>query len=156
MILGLNRKIFGSIIFLLLVILYTHLTLPKPKILDEVNIFSIELILKHSQIILTIPLLIFGFYEVAKMLMDKKRFSLLAFIIIVLGLLVKMFNSIITGLIFPHFVKRNSGKISEVNLDILLMNYMDNLNVFSSYIFIITCFIAISIWLLLIIKHKLN
>lgn len=124
---------------------------------------SIEHILKisdvititHALAIFCLPLILFGFYGLSYKLLDKRRLSILALMIISFGLVAAMFAAVVNGLTMPYFLGQYAENLDQ-NRTVLhpIMRYSFSINKPLDYIFIVACCLAIAIYSVIIIKSS--
>lgn len=134
-----------------ILIIITMVIHPSGGSIEYIIKISKTITIAHSLAILSLPIILFGFYGLTKKLLDKWKLSVLAFIIISFGLIAAMFAAIFNGLTLPYFLNQYSERLEE-NIEILklIANYSFAINIPLDYIFIIACCIAIFIYSIVI------
>lgn len=150
------QKISGySLIVSSLLLIFTMVLHPSGGSIEHLlKIYKIA-IGAHSIAIFSMPFVGFGFYGLSMMLLTKSRVSMLAFIIIALGLVAGMLAASFNGLILPLFIVQHAND-TEQNLNIikLIINYGFYINKSMDYIFIISSSLSTGVWSLLMIYNN--
>ncbi len=109
----------------------------------------------HTLAICCIPFVLFGFYGLSKRLANRYHISILAFIIVSLGLIAALFAALFNGLALPYFLNMYSDRLSE-NLAILkpITSFSFAVNKSLDYIFICALALAIFLYSLQILQLK--
>ena len=135
-----------------LLIITTMVLHPSGGNIEHIIKITKSIKITHALAIFSLPILLFGFYGLTERLLDKWKFSKLAFIIIAFGLIAAMFAALFNGLTLPLFLGKYENSIVE-NADTLKMitNYGFAINKPLDYIFIVATCLAMSIYSILII-----
>ncbi len=135
-----------------LLIITTMVLHPSGGNIEHIIKITKSIKITHALAIFSLPILLFGFYGLTVRLLDKWKFSKLAFIIIAFGLIAAMFAALFNGLTLPLFLGKYENSIVE-NADTLKMitNYGFAINKPLDYIFIVATCLAMSIYSILII-----
>lgn len=114
-------------------------------------------IITHALAILSLPVLVFGFYGLTTSLLTASRLSVLAFITICFALIGGMMAAALNGLVLPFFVDRYYQDY-EQNEKVLtpIINYGLKINLAMDYILITGILISIAIYSFLIYKTKIK
>lgn len=111
--------------------------------------------ISHSIGIYSMPLMMFGFLGLSNKLVDKWKFSNLAFVIVTFGLLSAALAALFNGIALPHFLSQYTNNHEENNnLLRTIMTYGFAINRGLDYMFITSLCTAIAIYSLLIIRSK--
>ncbi len=141
----------GSILIIITMVLH-----PSGGSIEKIISISNSITITHSLAILSLPVILFGFYGLTNKLLNPWRTSILAFIIMVFGLIAAMFAALVNGLTLPYFLGQYADKISQ-NSSVLkpIMAYSFAINKPLDYIFIVGCCLAIMLYSWIIIRsHK--
>lgn len=134
--------VIGSLLIIVTMILH-------PAGGDIEHLIRISQNLKVSHVIgmLSVPVALFGFYGLTRALLDEYHVSVLAFIIISLGLLAALLAALLNGIILPSYLSKYAGQIHD-NREILnyFVTYNFSLNSAFDYIFIVACCLSIAIY----------
>lgn len=135
-----------------LLIITTMVLHPSGGNIEHIIKITKSIKITHALAIFSLPILLFGFYGLTVRILDKWKFSKLAFIIIAFGLIAAMFAALFNGLTLPLFLGKYENSIVE-NADTLKMitNYGFAINKPLDYIFIVATCLAMSIYSILII-----
>ncbi|MCH2192711.1 hypothetical protein [Kordia sp.] len=139
-----------------LLIIFTMLLHPLGGSIERIiSIYNI-ITTAHSLAIVSLPIVLFGFYGLSVCLLDTYRFSLLSFIIIAFGLIAAMFAALFNGLVLPYFLHQYSDRLTET-MDILkpISNFSFAINLPLDYIFIIACCLSIFIYSMIILAKRI-
>lgn len=144
-----------SLILGALLIITTMVLHPSGGSIEYIIKISKTITIAHSLAIFSLPILLFGFYGLTMKLLDKRRLSILAFIIISFGLFSAMLAALINGLTLPYFLNQYSERLDE-NIQVLkpITNYSFSLNVPLDYVFIVACCLAIMVYSAIILIEK--
>ncbi|AXT55423.1 hypothetical protein J8L88_05965 [Aquimarina sp. MMG015] len=138
-----------------ILIIFTMILHPAGGNIEHIIKISQSIRITHSLAILSLPIVLFGFYGLTIALLDKWKLSILAFIIISFGLIAAMFAALVNGLTLPHYLNQYATKTEE-NLEVLqpIINYGFALNIPLDYIFIVACCIAILVYSIIILAEN--
>ena len=139
-----------------LLIIFTMLLHPLGGSIERIiSIYNI-ITTAHSLAIVSLPIVLFGFYGLSVCLLDTYRFSLLSFIIIAFGLIAAMFAALFNGLVLPYFLHQYSDRLTET-MDRLkpISNFSFAINLPLDYIFIIACCLSIFIYSMIILAKRI-
>lgn len=142
--------ILGSILAIATMMLH-----PSGGSIEHIIKISKQLRLTHSLAICCLPFILFGFYGLTIKLLDQRKLSILAFIIIAFGLIAAMLAALFNGLVLPYFLSQYSDNLEE-NISALkpILNYGFAINMALDYVFIVAFCSAISIYALIIIRSQ--
>jgi hypothetical protein len=121
------------------------------------HIIQIEqlLIFTHALAICCLPFILFGFYGVSRMLLDKRRLSMLAFLVSAFGLIAAMLAALFNGLALPFFLSRYSDDLEQnMNHIEAILQYGFAINTALDYVFIVALCAAIALYSLLILSSQ--
>ena len=138
-----------------ILIIATMVLHPTGGSIQHIIQISNIIIVSHALGIFSLPFLSFGFYGLSQSILDNGRFSILAFIIMFLGLIAAMFAALINGLTLPYFLGLYTDNI-ESNEYILkpIIKYGFSVNKPLDYIFISACCLAMFINSIIIITQS--
>jgi len=112
-------------------------------------------IITHSIAILSVPIILFGFWGLTKRLGGDKTISIIAFIIICLGMVSVMFAAGVNGVAMPLFLTAYKNATPEIiNTLKPILIYSGALNHMFDYIFIGFMCIAVMLWSITIVRTK--
>ncbi|MHA7057203.1 hypothetical protein ACWGOQ_0008300 [Aquimarina sp. M1] len=138
-----------------LLIIATMVLHPTGGNLEYIIKISTTIQVAHAIAIFSMPVILFGFYGLSMALLDTRRLSILAFIIISFGLIAAMFAAVFNGLTLPYFLNKYSGALDK-NIDVLqsITNYGFAINIPLDYIFIIACCLSILVYSIIILLEN--
>lgn len=142
--------ILGSLLIVLTMVLH-----PSGGNIQQIIITSKVITSTHILAICCLPFIFFGFYGLTKRIIDKYHISMLAFIIINLGLIAALFAALFNGLVLPYFLNTYSKKLPE-NLTVLrpISNFSFAINTALDYVFICALVCAMFVYSTQIIRLK--
>jgi len=112
-------------------------------------------IITHSIAILSVPIVLFGFWGLTKRLGSDKTMSIVAFVTICLGMASVMLAAGVNGLAMPLFLTVYKNATPEILSTIKpILVYSGALNHMFDYIFIGFICIAVMLWSITIIRTK--
>lgn len=129
--------------FLLIVTMVLH---PVGGSIEQILQIKPILIGSHSLAILSMPILAFGFWGLAKRLDAPGRLSYISFCFICFSLFAGMIAAAINGLILPFFLSEEFVTNANPELIKAILIYGKNINAAMDYILIVGIGIAILIW----------
>ncbi len=144
--------ILGSLLIILTMVLH-----PSGGSLQKIIATSKMITSTHILAICCLPFVFFGFYGLTKKLTNAYHISILAFIIVSLGLIAALFAALFNGLALPYFLSIHSEKLTE-NLAIIksITSFSFAINKSLDYIFICALTVAIFLYSLQILQLKTN
>jgi hypothetical protein len=109
----------------------------------------------HALAIFCLPIILFGFYGLTHKLMDTRKIAVLAFLILVFGLIAAMFAALVNGLTVPYFLGQYADRLEE-NREVLtpILKYSFAINTPLDYIFIVACCLAILLYSISILMTR--
>ncbi len=126
---------------------------PTGGSLEHLRQISTMIIVAHSLAILSIPVTLFGFWGLTKMLSADNPWSMGAFITMCVGLFAVLLAAAVNGLALPLFISHYKETSPEMTNSLtLLLTYNSALNHAFDYIFIGGVCIAVSLWSVVVIK----
>jgi len=138
--------------FMIIVTMVLH---PSGGSIDHIIEISKLITIIHALAILSLPFILFGFYGLTFRLLDKWKLTVLAFIIMVFGLIAAMFAALVNGLTIPYFLGQYADRIEQTEAVLKpIMSYSFAINKPLDYVFIIACLLAIAIYSAIIIRVK--
>jgi hypothetical protein len=101
----------------------------------------------HSIALACLPLFCFGCYGLAVFLKTENHISMLAFFIMLFGLVAGMLAGLLNGLVLPDFLSRNSAEI-EAQHDMLdlIIHYGFAMNRALGQVLIVSVIAALTLW----------
>ncbi|MEQ8474202.1 MAG: hypothetical protein RIC35_23605 [Marinoscillum sp.] len=99
----------------------------------------------HTLAILSVPILIIGFWGITQILGKDQWINLLAFVIICVGLIAVMIAAATNGLVVPFFLDQANPDLDRTILS-LILKYSFSLNKAMDYIFIGSCCLSVGLW----------
>lgn len=138
-----------------LLIIVTMVLHPSGGDFERIIRISKTITMAHSLAILSLPVLLFGFYGLTLRLMDKWKLSILAFMIIAFGFVAAMFAALYNGLALPYFLNQYSESLQD-NMRVLgpMAKFSFAINISLDYIFIVACCLAIFVYSLIILLEN--
>lgn len=138
----------GSVMIIVTMVLH-----PSGGSIKHIIEISKLITITHALAIFSLPFILFGFYGLTYRLLDKWRLTILAFIIMVFGLIAAMFAALVNGLTIPYFLGQYSDRIEQTEAVLKpIMDYSFAINKPLDYIFIVACYLAIAIYSMVIIR----
>ncbi len=130
--------------FLVIVTMVMH---PSGGSMERILSISKTITITHALAIFSLPFISFGFYGLTHKLMDTRKIAVLAFLILIFGLIAAMFAALVNGLTVPYFLGDYAHRLEE-NREVLgpILNYSFALNTPLDYIFIVGCCLAIVLY----------
>lgn len=125
----------------------TEAILKEPTIIFSINVFT------HSIAILSIPLLLFGFWRLTRFF--KNEIASIAFITICLGMFSVMCAATLDGFVTSSFINRIRSTAPETNQMKLILTYNSSMVQSFSLVYAFAVCIAIILWSILMITHRM-
>lgn len=140
--------ILGSVLLIVTMVLH-----PSGGDVDHILAITPIIIGSHALAIFSMPWVGFGFWGLATLLDSNGRLSMLAFMMLALGLIAGMLAAAVNGLTLPFFVNAYSQDIQENPAVFLpILKYGAALNQAMDYILIAGIMLAMTIWSVLILR----
>ncbi len=137
----------GSVLLLVTMVLH-----PAGGSIEQILRIKTLIISTHSLAIGTMPILLFGFWGLAKSLDSKNQFSVLGFCFMIFSLFAGMMAAAINGLLLPLFISEEFVANADPKLIKAILTYGKNFNAAMDYILISGIGIAILVWSVCIIQ----
>ena len=140
----------GSILMVITMVLH-----PAGGSMDHLFKAIAMVIITHSIAILSVPIVLFGFWGLTKRLGNDTTISTIGFITICLGMISVMFAAGVNGLAMPIFLTYYKNAAPEIiNTLKPILVYSGALNHMFDYIFIGFMCIAVMLWSITIVRTK--
>jgi hypothetical protein len=118
--------------------------------LEHIQNMQHVFVFSHGLAIFCLPFIAFGFYGLTCVLSDDRKFSLLAFIILITGLIAAMFAGLTNGILIPNFVSNHlDDSNTNFNTVELIVKFGFEFNKALDYILVAAISAAILIWSIL-------
>ena len=91
--------IIGAVLIILTMVLH-----PSGGSIEHILEISRVITISHSLAIFSLPFVLFGFYGLSQLLLEDRRFSILALIIMAFGLFAAMLAAVVNGLTLPMYL----------------------------------------------------
>lgn len=147
-----------SLIIGALLVIVTMVMHPSGGSMEHIISISRTITITHVLAIFSLPIILFGFYGLTYKLMDPRKLSVLAFLILAFGLIAAMFAALVNGLTVPYFLGQYADRLEE-NREVLapILNYSFAINTPLDYIFITAVCLAILLYAIsILITRKLS
>lgn len=109
----------------------------------------------HGLAILCIPFILFGFYGLTIKLLDKWKFSMLAYILVVLSFVSALLAALFNGIILPSYLTEFADNLEQYEDTLeLITHFSFAINKALDYVFIIGVCFSITLYSIIIIRTK--
>lgn len=136
----------GSILATLTMVLH-----PMGGDIEHIVKIKRVLMFSHAIAIFCLPFIGFGFWGLSNILKTKSKMSLLAFFILLFGLIAAMTAATINGLVLPKFASSFRADENDISVLKQIISYGHAINISMTYIVITALSLSIGIWSFLII-----
>lgn len=144
-----------SLIIGAILVIATMVMHPSGGSMEHILRISKTITVTHALAIFCLPIILFGFYGLTYRLVDTRKISVLAFFILVFGLIAAMFAALINGLTLPYFLGQYADRLEE-HREVLtpIVTYSFAMNTSLDYIFIVACCLSILLYSISILKTR--
>jgi len=150
-----NTSYANALILGTLLLIFTMVMHPTGGSIAYVQKISTLLMVTHSVAILSLPLLLLGFWGLYKLLDDDSLSSLGAYMVIVIGLFAGMLAAAVNGLALPiflaHFPDAGPEQITTIKP---IVSYNAALNHAFDFIFMGACCVSTMLWSIAILRTR--
>lgn len=117
---------------------------------------SSVIIISHSLALVSIPIILFGFWGLTQRLKSEFFVSVMAFIVMSFGLVAVMLAATTNGLVLPLFVKRFEGSaLTSIEPAKLFISYNTTLNHAFDFIYIGATCLSVLLWSVAMLRTRL-
>ena len=135
---------------------FTMVLHPAGGSIEHLIKISSVIIISHSLALLSIPIILYGFWGLTQRLKGEFFVSTMAFIIMSFGLIAVMFAAATNGLVLPLFVKRfDASALTANDTAKLFISYNTTLNHAFDFIYISATCISVLLWSVAILRTNL-
>ncbi len=144
-----------SLVIGAVLVIATMVMHPSGGSMERILSISRTITATHALAIFCLPIILFGFYGLTYKLMDTRKISVLAFLILAFGLIAAMFAALINGLTLPYFLGHYADRL-EASREVLrpIVTYSFAINTPLDYIFIVACCLSILLYSISILMTR--